>query len=148
MFFTGARPNEVLGAKWAEIDLDRQYWYRSARRNKQKKSERVPLSEDIVALLKTLPKQGDYVFPGRNAGEPLLDISGAWKKIREAAGLNDVLPDNPKRTRDMRLHDFRHNYASWLASTGETLNQVGRLLGHSQLSTTLRYVKYLESAYA
>jgi len=141
MFLTGSRPNEVLGAKWSEFDLDREQWHRPTVRNKQKKPERVPLSEDAVALLKTLPKQGEFVFPGRDANEPLTDIGGAWKKIREAAGLVDLLPESG-RYADLRLHDLRHNYASWLASEGESLAQIGRLLGHSQQSTTARYVKF------
>ena len=39
----------------------------------------------------------------------------------------------------MRLHDLRHTYASHAASLSETLPMIGRLLGHAQLQSTVRY---------
>jgi integrase len=51
-----------------------------------------------------------------------------WRRIRERAGLNDV-----------RIHDLRHTYASMAVSGGMPIQMVGRLLGHSQLQTTMRY---------
>jgi site-specific recombinase XerD len=40
---------------------------------------------------------------------------------------------------DTRIHDLRHTFASLLVSGGMTLPMVGRLLGHTQAQTTLRY---------
>jgi integrase len=131
LFFTGSRAKEVLGATWSEFDLERKRWDRPAQRNKQKRAESVPLSDEAVAILKALPHDNEFVFPGRHPGESLTDISGAWQKIRDVAGLPDL-----------RLHDLRHNYATWLVSSGESLTQVGRLLGHSQPATTQRYVAF------
>ena len=39
----------------------------------------------------------------------------------------------------LRVHNLRHSYASWLVSTGASLKQVGKLLGHSQERSTQRY---------
>jgi integrase len=39
----------------------------------------------------------------------------------------------------VRLHDLRHTYASFGAGGGLGLPIIGRLLGHSQVSTTARY---------
>ena len=50
------------------------------------------------------------------------------------AGLNDV-----------RLHDLRHAYASVAVGSGETVLTVGRLLGHENPETTLRYVHHAEA---
>ena len=39
----------------------------------------------------------------------------------------------------MRIHDLRHTYASHLVSSGFSLELVGKLLGHTQAATTMRY---------
>ncbi len=51
-----------------------------------------------------------------------------WFTLRKRAGLKDV-----------RLHDLRHNYASQAVLSGVPLPTVARLLGHRQVSMTLRY---------
>ena len=47
---------------------------------------------------------------------------------RKAAGLSDV-----------RIHDLRHTFASFLVNSGRTLYEVQHLLGHTQIKTTQRY---------
>ena len=66
---TGLRTGEVIGAQWTEIDLERQIWIIPAERLKDRKTRsephRVPLSTDVVELLNTMPRLGEFVFPGR-----------------------------------------------------------------------------------
>jgi site-specific recombinase XerD len=45
---------------------------------------------------------------------------------------------------DLRIHDLRHSFASVLISSGETLETIGKLLGHSQHQTTLRYAHLMD----
>lgn len=40
---------------------------------------------------------------------------------------------------DVRIHDLRHSYASFLVNAGRSLYEVQRLLGHTQIKTTQRY---------
>jgi len=40
---------------------------------------------------------------------------------------------------DVRIHDFRHSYASTALAKGETVLTIGRLLGHRNPATTLKY---------
>ena len=51
-----------------------------------------------------------------------------WHKVRAEAGIDDV-----------RCHDLRHNFASVALAHGETILTIGRLLGHSEPATTLKY---------
>jgi len=57
-----------------------------------------------------------------------IDKAATKQKIKLPVGLQDV-----------RIHDLRHTYASHLVSSGLSLEIVGRLLGHTQASTTKRY---------
>jgi len=71
-----------------------------------------------------------YVFPNRNDGDrPAAEIKKAWAVVCKAANLQGV-----------RFHDLRHQHASILASGGASLPAIGALLGHTQPSTTARYV--------
>ena len=56
------------------------------------------------------------------------DIRRFWRTLTTEAGLEDL-----------RIHDLRHTFASLLASGGASLQMIGRLLGHTQTRTTLRY---------
>ena len=47
---------------------------------------------------------------------------------------------------DIRLYDLQHTFASILASRGQPIGLVGKLLGHSQSQTTQRYAHLFEGA--
>jgi integrase len=61
---TGQRKNEVAEARWSEIDLAQKLWTIPAIRMKASSAHMVPLCDDVVALLQSLPtfKKGDHVF--------------------------------------------------------------------------------------
>lgn len=54
----------------------------------------------------------------------------AWQRIRSKAGVMDV-----------RFHDLRRTMGSWLASSGESLQLIEKVLNHSSVSTTVIYVR-------
>jgi integrase len=131
LILTGARKGEVLKAEWSQIDFERGVWTKPSAHTKQKRTEHVPLSAAALALLspmRELDPAGRYLFPGNKPGEPLKDIKLFWPQICRVAGLEDV-----------RIHDLRHTFASHLVSSGTSLEMVGRLLGHTQAATTMRY---------
>jgi integrase len=76
---TGLRTGEVIGARWTEIDLERKNWVIPPERLKDRKTRtephRVPLSPQVVAILKTLPRLGEFVFPGLKPGKPLSNMA-------------------------------------------------------------------------
>jgi len=57
-----------------------------------------------------------------------VSIFYSWDSARNSAGLPDV-----------RIHDLRHTFASFLVNAGRTLYEVQHLLGHTQIKTTQRY---------
>ena len=58
----------------------------------------------------------------------LTNLDGPWWIVRERAGLEEV-----------RIHDCRHSFASRALALGESLPVIAKLLGHSQIQTTVRY---------
>lgn len=132
LILTGARKGEALGATWDQFDLEKGIWTKPSHLTKQKKKEHLPLSEKAVEVLqivkKRTPKGSVYVFPGRIEGEPLKEIKTFWKTVLKEAKLENI-----------RIHDLRHTHASHLVSSGLSLSIVGKLLGHTQASTTQRY---------
>ncbi|MCX8018457.1 MAG: tyrosine-type recombinase/integrase, partial [Rhodocyclaceae bacterium] len=60
-------------------------------------------------------------------GKPPVSIFYAWDSIRRAAGIPEV-----------RLHDLRHSFASFLINAGRSLFEVQRLLGHHDPKVTMR----------
>ena len=76
-----------------------------------------------------LPRRG----PARRL--PLSTLEAFWRKVRAEVGLDDV-----------RLHDLRHTYASIAIGHGETVVTTGRLLGHGNPETTLKYAHLSEDS--
>jgi integrase len=132
LLLTGARKGEALGAKWDQFDLDKGVWTKPSHMTKQKKKEHLPLSEKALDLLRSLKKltkdHSSYLFPGRIPGEPIKEVKTFWSTVLKKAGLENV-----------RVHDLRHTHASHLVSSGLSLSIVGKILGHTQASTTQRY---------
>jgi integrase len=70
LILTAARSNEVLGAKWDEIDFDTATWTVPAERMKARREHRVPLSPQAIKLLRDLPVEdgNPHIFVGPIAG--------------------------------------------------------------------------------
>lgn len=130
---TGARKSELLAAKWAEVDFER----RELRlpQTKAGRTHYLPLSEPALTLLTNLPKLdgNPYIFPGLKPGAHLVNINKPWRRIRKAAGVEDV-----------RLHDLRRTVGFWLAQAGNSLHLIGRVLNHSNQATTAVYARFGE----
>lgn len=129
---TGARIGEVLTAKWTDFDFERRVWVKPSHHTKQKRTEHLPLSgaatELLVAHRDTSSSQSDFLFPGKNSQNPIVDLKRFWRSVMSSAGIEDY-----------RIHDNRHTHASQLVSSGMSLAIVGRLLGHTNPITTQRY---------
>jgi integrase len=134
IMLTGCRPREAMLATWAQLDAQPGFWIKPGATTKQRKDHRLPLSAPALQLIADIRArrgevdQGEYVFPGQRAGQPLRQLRSCWEAVCQHAGLNDI-----------RLYDLRHTFASIGAGGGLSLPLIGRLLGHTQSRTTQRY---------
>ena len=125
LLLTGCRKSEILTLRWSDYregDLHladsktgpRTVWLSSAARR----------------ILDGLPVTGRWMFPSarRNSHLSQDSLGRFWQRIRVEAGIEDV-----------RCHDLRHTYASVALAHGETILTIGRLLGHNDPATTLKY---------
>ena len=129
LILTGARLREILHLKWQHVDLERGLLLLPDSKTGKKA---IVLNAPALAILVNLPRIGAYVIAGQAAGtevdKPRADLNRPWRAIVKRAGLNGL-----------RLHDLRHTHASVGAGLGLGLPIIGKLLGHTQPSTTARY---------
>jgi len=152
LLFTGSRAGEVLKAAWEQFDLERGVWTKPSHNTKQKKVEHVPLSADILELLNTMkPQASGPLFPGVKGGARTT-LRRPWVQACKAVGLVTTKEVEGKRgpitkyRPTVRIHDLRHSFASHLVSNGVSLQIVGKLLGHTQAGTTMRYAHLQDQA--
>jgi len=128
LILTGARKREVLDALWEDFDLIKRQWRIPI--TKAGRPRYVPLSNGVINLLANVPhdESNPWIFPNPKTGKPYVSIFGSWDTARKAAGLADV-----------RIHDLRHSFASFLVNAGRSLYEVQKILGHTQVKTTQRY---------
>ena len=131
LLLTGARLNEVLKLKWSYVDLERGLLLLPDSKTGKKAITLNSASAAILGELRNkadVKNNGEYVFYGVDPEIPRSDLKKPWAAVTEAAGLNGL-----------RIHDLRHSFASIGAGAGLGLPIVGKLLGHTQASTTQRY---------
>jgi len=127
LMLTGARVGEILSAKWEHVDAERGIIFLPDSKTGKKP---VYLGAAALAVLAEIPRlEGNpYVIVGTKAGQPRYDLHKPWDAVRRAAGIEGV-----------RLHEMRHSFASFGAGASLGLPIIGKLLGHSQAATTMRY---------
>jgi integrase len=128
LLLTGARKREVLDARWEHVDFKR--CILTVPLSKSGRPRHIPLSDAAISLLKSLPREDDmpWVFFNPKTRKPPVSIFYAWDSIRKKVGFPEV-----------RLHDLRHSFASFLVNSGRSLYEVQRLLGHYDPKVTMRY---------
>ena len=125
LLLTGCRKSEILTLKWSE--------YREGKlhlSDSKTGPRTVCLSSAACRIFDVLPRSSPWVFPAphRNCQLSRSTLDNFWWKVRAEAGIEDV-----------RCHDLRHTYASLALAHGETILTIGRLLGHNDPATTLKY---------
>lgn len=128
--FTGARRSNVCAMRWQEIDFDRRVWTIPGIHFKNGEPMPVVLVDQAMTILERRKddSQSQWVFPGGGRTGHLIDPKDAWQKVAKEANLADV-----------RLHDLRRTFGSWMAAGGSSLQIVGKALGHKSQTSTQIY---------
>ena len=125
--FTGMRRGEILGLKWNNIDYKRGIITLLDTKNGQKRE--VPMSDTVKnAIIQVRKHPGSpYVFCNEH-GQGRHDIRKSYATALKKSAIIGF-----------RFHDLRHTFASQLVMSGIDLNTVRELLGHKDITMTLRY---------
>jgi site-specific recombinase XerD len=129
LMLTGCRKSEILTLEWEHVDFENT----CLRLPDSKTGEKVVLlGVPALDLLLSLPRirNNQYVLPGKKKRHHLVGLPKIWERIKARADLDWAT-----------LHILRHSFASFGAGAGLGLPIIGKLLGHNDASTTLRYTK-------
>lgn len=121
---TGLRRGELLALDWSDINLDARMLTVRRENAKSGKQRHLPLNAEALAVLTQWASQA------ADAGSVfgVASVKSGWGTLLTAAKLQNF-----------RFHDLRHHFASRLVMAGVDLNTVRELLGHADLTMTLRY---------
>ena len=135
LLYTGMRIGELKSLTWEDVDLEERIVKVTNKGNwttKSKKNRYVPFPEFLVDefryLKDTLKREKPYVYYKDY-------LTKFLRKASQKLGIEEFT-----------AHTLRHTYASWLAMKGVPLQAISKLLGHSNISTTEIYAKFLPSA--
>ena len=120
LILLGARRCEISRMTWDELDLTAGVWTLSASRAKNRREHSVPLSDQAVEILKSLPRGSNFVFSANGKG-PINDFA------RVKQDLDARLPPDMEH---WTLHDLRRGFASGCAQLGVPLHVIELLLNH------------------
>ena len=128
LLLTGARVGELLRAEWRHVNVERRAWLIPT--SKTGKPRHVPLSQAAIDVIEQLPRFGGcpYLVPNPETKLPFVSLKRAWQSARQEAGLGDL-----------HVHDLRHSAASFMINAGIDLYAVGKVLGHVDHKSTMRY---------
>ena len=125
---TGMRKGEILSLQWPQVNFEQGIISIFDTKNHERRD--IPMDETAKVTLQAVERKGDLVFSNRN-GKQIghAQIHLAFHEALKKSGITDF-----------RFHDLRHTFASNLVmQEGVELNDVRELLGHKNMSMTLRY---------
>lgn len=147
-YTTGVRLSELINLKEGQVDFDKKQIKVLGKGNKERI---IPVSEDIVAMIK------DYIQHKKKEFErtdSTLLVTEKGKKMYSKYPyllVKKFLTTEVKTLNKKSPHVLRHSFATHLSNKGADLNAIKELLGHSSLAATQVYthntIEKLKNAY-
>ena len=133
---TAARPGEILSLQWKDVSLERRELVIRAEKSKTRTERIVPISTRLLGTLEMRkldpagePRSPNAYVLGDALGRRVKSVRTAWKNACERAGLSGL-----------QLRDLRHEAGSRFEEAGVPVTFVSKILGHTNLTTTSRYL--------
>ena len=126
---TGMRRGEILGLTWDRIHFDQRMIY--VERTKSGEPRWIPMGDDLVELLRSLPRHVAHNRVFTYQGRPVDTLKHSWETLRKLAGLPGV-----------RFHDLRHTWASRMVAAGVDLYELMEMGGWRSISMVRRYAHF------
>ncbi|KMY50560.1 tyrosine-type recombinase/integrase [Peribacillus loiseleuriae] len=143
LYDSGMRISEAVNLEISEVDSASKRIVLPAHKIKTRKPKVIPLSSEIIRLLNGLIEENKGYF-----GEEKTQIFLTWmgESLKE-----DTFRRNLKRyvqkagiTKSFSCHDFRRQYCTEFLDSGGSLFALQAIVGHSEISTTRKYVRFDE----
>lgn len=132
LIVTAQRRDEVAEAKWSEFDLAKAVWTIPAKRTKNGKTHRVPLTPLAIQILQNIPRADtNYLFPGQAKEGKDYQRGQARRLTFSGWSRSKARLDQNSRVTGWRLHDLRRTAATWMATSGVEPHVVERIINHS-----------------
>lgn len=130
IMLTFVRSGELRGAKWEEINFDKQEWRIPAERMKMGEQHIVPLSKQSLEILKNVKRlgyEGDYIFPHENNPNKIMSENTLLYALYDAGYKNK-----------MTVHGFRQLASTILNEKGYNPDAIERQLSHAERNNVRR----------
>jgi integrase len=122
---TGMRKGELLSLNWDQVNFEQGIISLLDTKNHERRD--ISMNETVKATLTGMERKGSYVFSAEDGGS-FGDVRRSFETALRRSGIQDF-----------RFHDLRHTFASNLVMEGVDIMTVKELMGHKDLTMTLRY---------
>lgn len=142
---TGMRVSEIRVCKWEDI-----YWQKKLiiiPKSKTHRPRAIPLHSELTKLLLPIKQKSGYIFPDKKRPEQAMSETWWAKAVKS---ITDEMPDVfrcglSSRGPGRGWHRFRATVATQLAESGASIFQIARILGHTNIKTTMKYITIHQS---
>jgi site-specific recombinase XerD len=134
LYASGLRVSEVARLKVADLDRTRNViWVRSGKGRKDRQALLPPKLRDLLRCYWRSERPTGWLFPSSDPSQPISPkaIFLACRKAAQLAGI----------AKSVHPHSLRHAFATHLLDASVDLRTIQTLLGHSNLTTTARYLQ-------
>ena len=133
MIYTGQRKSRVLGITGTQIDVENKIWHVPG--NNIKRPVELPLNDFAWEIIERKMQQYPTGVLFRWRGKQIKDCRKTMITVCRECGIDNL-----------HIHDLRRSLGTWMLSSGATIEEVSKTLGHSSIRTTEQVYAHLLSS--